>query len=132
MTLPSPACGGRCPEGGWGSFGLWPLAFGLWPLGFGLWALGFGLWNSGSRCLGSPSRLRPTLTPAPAPRPGPCAGARSFKEQRTSGSQAAPLTPQAGEGLAVRALAVRPKKKRPRLQGRSTSLKQPQTQKLCV
>ncbi|WP_313273796.1 vitamin B12 dependent-methionine synthase activation domain-containing protein, partial [Stenotrophomonas sp.] len=38
------------------------------------------------------------LTPTPAPRPGPCAGARAFEEQRTNGSPAAPLTPE-GEGL---------------------------------
>src|SRR5690606_647005 len=45
-----------------------------------------------------PSRLRSLLTPTPASRPGPCAGARVFEGQRTGGSQTAPLTP-AGEGL---------------------------------
>jgi len=49
---------------------------------------------------------RAALTPTPAPRPGPCASARSVDGQRTSGSQAAPLPPQAGEGPAHYQLRV--------------------------
>ncbi len=52
--------------------------------------------DEGAAC--QPSLNPRTLTPTPAPRPGPCAGARAFEEQRTNGSSAAPLTPE-GEGL---------------------------------
>ena len=48
------------------------------------------------------------LIPTLAPRPGPCAGARAFDGQRTCGSQAAPLTPQAGEGLKPKQATVVP------------------------
>src|SRR5690606_33106242 len=37
--------------------------------------------------------------PNPASHPGPREGARAFRDARASGSQAHPLTPQAGEGV---------------------------------
>ncbi|WP_293717330.1 methionine synthase [Stenotrophomonas sp. UBA7606] len=57
--------------------------------------------GEGARRADEGAACQPSLnprTPTPAPRPGPCAGARAFEEQRTHGSPAAPLTPE-GEGL---------------------------------
>ncbi len=57
--------------------------------------------NSGSAepCSAGALPANSALTPTPATRPGPCTGARSFEWLRTFGSQAALLTPHAGEGL---------------------------------